>query len=104
MMILPGNEPSEAVVARLLWREQIQALPRAIWSALRRLARREPRWYLVVDGQVIARLTASEDHDALLRWITFVHGETFRTGVKWGREVESAVNGSQADAGDAGPA
>lgn len=103
MMTPLGSAPSEAVVARLLWREQAQALPRAAWSALRRLARREPRWYLVVDGQVIARLTANADHDTLLRWITFVHGETFRTGVKWGREVESAVNGSQADAGDAGP-
>ena len=102
-MALPGKAPAEAVVTRLLWREQLQALPRSLWHALLRLLRREPRWYYVIDGRVIGRLVAEEDHRVLLEWVASVHAETFRAGQKFGREVADAIHERQADPGDAGP-
>lgn len=103
--MLPGKAASEAVVTRLLWREQILALPRAVWHALRRLVRREPRWYLVIDGRVIARLVADQDHLELLAWIAAAHEETFIVGQQFGMGVRGALDGKQeADPGDAGPA
>lgn len=99
--MLPGKAASEAVVSRLLWREQARALPRAAWHALRRLARREPRWYLVLDGQVVARLVSNGDQTDLLAWIAEAHSMTFQAGTHFGREMLNAVNGSQpADIGD----
>jgi hypothetical protein len=98
---LPGKAAPEAVVSRLLWREQFTALPRAGWHALRRLVRREPRWYLVIDGQVVARMVSQQDHLDLLAWIAATHEETFRVGEQFGLEVRSAVDRiQQADAGD----
>jgi hypothetical protein len=93
--MLPGKAASEAVVSRLLWREQFAALPRAAWHALRRLVRREPRWYLVIDGQVVARMVSDEDQTALLEWIAYVHGETFQAGANFGRGILNAVHSSQ---------
>jgi hypothetical protein len=102
--MLPGKAASEAVVTRLLWREQVPALARAGWHALRRLVRREPRWYLVLDGQVIARMVSEQDHLDLLAWIAAAHEETFRVGEQFGLGVRSAIDRSQqADAGDPGP-
>jgi hypothetical protein len=101
-MVLPGKAASEAVVSRLLWREQIRALPRAAVHFFRRLVRREPRWYLVIDGQVIARLVSDGDQTALLEWIALVHGETFRAGQEFGMGVANALSSRQADPGDAG--
>lgn len=99
--MLPGKAASEAVVTRLLWREQIAALPRAAWHALRRLLRREPRWYLVVDGKVIARLVSDGDHMELLGWIAAAHEETFKVGQQFGLGVRDAINRRQApDPGD----
>lgn len=102
-MVLPGRVASEAVVTRLLWREQLAALPRAAANFLRRLLRREPRWYLVIDDQVVARLVSAEDRDNLLAWITYVHQETFRAGQEFGRGIVNAIDSRQADPGDAGP-
>lgn len=102
-MALPGRAASEAVVTRLLWREQVRALPRAAWHALRRLVRREPRWYLVIDDQVIARLVSDGDQTTLLEWIALAHGETFRFGRDFGRGIANAIDRNQADAGDPGP-
>lgn len=91
-------------MTRLLWREQIVSLPRAAWHALLRLVRREPRWYLVIDGQVVARMVSTEDQETLLAWIALVHGETFRAGQQFGRAVSDAIHSSkQADPGDPGP-
>ena len=101
--MLPGKAASEAVVTRLLWREQISALPRATLHALLRLVRREPRWYLVIDGQVIARLTSDGDQTTLLAWIADAHSMTFQAGTQFGTGVLNAVHGRQAaDAGDTG--
>jgi hypothetical protein len=105
-MVLPGRAASEAVVTRLLWREQARELPRAAWHALRRLVRREPRWYLVIDGHVVARMVADGDQTMLLEWIAIAHGETFRFGQEFGRGVARALQDghqSQADAGEPGP-
>ena len=95
--MLPGKVASEAVVTRLLWREQVRALPRAAWHALRRLARREPRWYLVIDGHVVARMTGDSDQAMLLEWIALVHGETFRAGQEFGRGLANAIDRSEDD-------
>lgn len=102
--MLPGKAASEAVVTRLLWREQFRALPRAAGHAIRRLLRREPRWYLVLDGRVIARLVGHGDQTDLLEWIAAAHSMTFQAGQAFGMEVGNAVDGSsQADAGDVSP-
>lgn len=92
----------EASVTRLLWREQARELPRAAWHALRRLLRREPRWYFVVDGHVVARMVSASGHERLLGWVTHVHGETFRMGVECGKGVARAQHdGKAVDSGDA---
>lgn len=99
----PGKPPGEAVLTRLLWREQLRELPRAAWHALRRLLRREPRWYYVIDGRVIARLVADQDRDSLMEWIASVHGQTFLAGQQFGRAVSDAIHSNkQADPGDPG--
>lgn len=98
----PRSEAVDAAITRLLWREQARELPRAAWHAVRRLLRREPRWYVVVDGHVVARLAGEDDYARLLAWIGHVHGETFRMGVKFGRGVSGAIHASQqADPRDA---
>lgn len=102
-MVLPGKVASEAVVTRLLWREQLAALPRAAFHFLRRLLRREPRWYLVIDDQVVARLVSAEDRDNLLAWIAYAHEQTFHAGQEFGRGIVDAIDRRQADAGDPGP-
>lgn len=102
MKTLPGKAAAEASVTRLLWREQARELPRAAWYALRRMVRREPRWYLVVDGHVVARLVSVEAHDELMAWIAEVHGQTFRSGVEFGQGVLSAIHRRPTDVGDAG--
>lgn len=104
-MTLPGKDSAEASVTRLLWREQVRELPRAAWHELRRLVRREPRWYLVVDDRVVARLVSNEDYEALLNWIEYVHGQTFRAGITFGRGTLNAPHGHHApDVGDTGTA
>lgn len=98
------SKAAEAAITRLLWREQIRALPRSLGATVRRLLRREPRWYYVVDGRVVSRLTSAADYDILMQWIAQVHAETFHYGVYFGKGVAGAVDGSEADAGDAGTA
>lgn len=96
------SETAEASITRLLWREQIRAFPAAVRAAVRRLLRREPRWYLVVDEHVVARLVSRQDYDTLMAWIAHVHTETFHTGVQFGRGAERAVNRiNQGNTGDA---
>ena len=87
-------------MTRLLWRSQARELPRAAWHALRRLVRRESRWYLEIDGRVIGRLVREEDHWALLKWLEDTHRETFRCGQEFYREVASEVH--VVNPGDAG--
>lgn len=101
----PRSEAADAAITRLLWREQVRALPRSLWAAVRRLLRLEPRWYYVIDGRVAARLVSAEDRDDLLRWIARVHAETFHYGVGFGQGVAGAVDSGQSpDSGDAGTA
>jgi len=90
-------------VTRLLWRSQARELPRAAWHALRRLARRESRWYLEIDGRVIGRFTCQADHDKFITWITATTTQTFLSGHVSGMEVAGAFNSEgQAHAGDTG--
>lgn len=110
MAMPPSSQPEpstpEAAVTRLLWREQIRALPASLMAAVRRLLRREPRWYLVIDGRVTGRLVSAEDYASLLAWIGHVHGLTFQHGVEFGKGVNThAVDQiHQVDAGEPGPA
>lgn len=103
-MPTPRSEAADALITRLLWREQIRALPGAVVAAARRLVRREPRWYLVINGRVVARLVSRVDYDELLAWIAHVHAETFHMGVGFGEEVHRAADTRKApDPGDPGP-
>lgn len=97
------SKAAEAAITRLLWREQIAALPRAIGAQIRRLLRREPRWYYVVEGRVVARITCQEDYDILMQWIATVHAESFHYGVSFGTGVLGAVDGDEANTGNPGP-
>lgn len=61
---------------RLLWREQLAALPRSLRYAVRRLLRLESRYYLTINGMVVARFVARQDHLALLDWTSAAHKKT----------------------------
>ncbi len=81
----------DVVSARLLWREQVAALPRSLWHALRRLARREARYYLTIDGKVVARFTADADSTALMTWLADTHSHAFDFGFETWKEHQVAV-------------
>lgn len=90
--------------ARLVPTHQLLELPRAVWHGIRRLARREPRWYLTADDNVIARFTSEKDHDLFLQWLKDTHIDTYDTGHKHGQEVASALHGFLEDKAAAGTA
>lgn len=90
--------------ARLLWREQLAALPRAAFHALRRLLRRETRYYLTIDGQVMARFASEEDHLVFMTWLAETHNGVFDFGFETGRESVVAQHIRQSDAGEPRPA
>lgn len=89
----------ELEATRLLWREQVTELPRAAWHALRRLLRREPRWYLTIDGMVAARFTSEADHAVFMGWLVQAHTSTFDFGFNTGKEFLVAQHIAAADAG-----
>lgn len=92
---------------RLLWREQLCALPRAAWYQLRRLFRCEPRQYLAINGRVAARFTASADHLEFFRWIEETHTKSSAYSYGLGREAalaDHAIDLTYADPGDISPA
>lgn len=91
----------EVTSTQLLWREQIAALPRALWNAARRLLRRDARYYLTVNGQVVARFVSPDDHLDFMTWLHETHTSAFEYGHAVGREyaVENHVS-APADAGD----
>jgi hypothetical protein len=63
----------DVTVTRLLWREQVAALPRALWHAVLRALRSEPRYYLTISDQVAARFVSPQDHLELLTWLAETH-------------------------------
>lgn len=69
---------------RLLWRYQFRALGRSLSSQIRRVLRREARWYLTIDGRVVARFESEGDYRAFMSWLAHGHSETFRMGHEWG--------------------
>ena len=96
--------PSDVLVTRLLWRDQLRALGKSLRYSVARLLRREPRWYITHDGVVIGRLVSSGDYADLLSWIGQTHSITFHQGMAFGRRIHADNQGHEADAGDAGPA
>lgn len=90
----------EVESTRLLWREQLAALPRAAWCALRRLLRREARHYLSIDGRVAARFTSGQDHLEFMTWLASTHNGAFDFGFETGREylVAQHINAAGPDA------
>jgi hypothetical protein len=94
--------------ARLVPTHQFLELPRAVWFAVRGLLRREARWYLTQDGNVVARFTGAADHDAFIEWVKATHLDTYDIGYKHGMEVANALHEHREDlediTGNAGPA
>ncbi len=82
---------SEVETARLVPTHRLLELPRAVRFAVRRLLRREARWYLMLDENVAARFTSKADHDAFIEWVKATHVQTYDIGHKHGTEVASAV-------------
>lgn len=94
---------SEVHITRLTWREQARAVPRAIFYGLRRLLRREARWYYVQDGVVIGRMVCEQDYKDLVEWIGASHKETFGAGMEFGGRAYAEKYAGD-DAGDTGTA
>lgn len=92
----------EISVTRLMWREQLPALPRAIWHGMLRLLRIEPRVYLTINGRVAARFASQADHLDYLAWTAQIHGLTYGMGIDRGKEI-CAKSHPDTDAGDPGP-
>lgn len=93
---------SEVQITRLTWNDQARALPRALYHAIRRVLRREARWYYVQDGRVIGRMVSTGDYQDLVDWIGASHRETFDTGREFGGRAYAAkyAGAEQPDAGD----
>jgi hypothetical protein len=86
--------------ARLVWTHRLLELPRAVHFAVRRLLRREARWYLTLDDNVVARFTSRADHDAFLEWVKVTHIQVYNTGREHGQEVASALHKRREDLED----
>lgn len=76
----------EAHVTRMTWRDQLWEVPRSAWYAIRRCLRREPRWFMVVDGRIVGRFASSGDSDLFLKWLSEGHQSTFRLAHELGKE------------------
>lgn len=96
----------DAETKNLRWREAIRELPWALYHQLRRVLRREPRLYLVVNGRVAARFTSDYDHLAFVTWLEETHTKTYRHGFDTGKEAMIAryIQAAADNAGAAGPA
>lgn len=88
---------SDMQAERLLPTHQLQELPRAMYFAVRRLLRREARWYLTLDDNVVARFTSRADHDAFLEWVKASHIETYELAYRHGQEVANALSEHRED-------
>jgi hypothetical protein len=84
----------------LRWTRQLAALPRALRFALLRLLRWEARYYLTIDGQVVARFVSSEDQIRFMTWLHQTHTGTFDYGYALGKEFVVAQHINAADAGE----
>jgi hypothetical protein len=73
--------------ARLVPTHQLLELPRALSFAVRRMLRREARWYLMLDDNVIARFTSRADHDAFIAWVRATHEHTYQLGYDHGKDA-----------------
>lgn len=97
------DDMTEMAFTRLSWREKLAVLHIELWHALRRLLRLEHRYYLTLDGRVVARFTADTDHAVVLKWLTDSHIRATDYGVTIGRESAVAKYfAGQANAGDPG--
>lgn len=76
----------EVTSARLGPVDRLRALPRAAWYVLLRLFRRDERYYLTIDGQVVARFVSMEDHLRFMTWLHQTHTATFDFGFNTGKE------------------
>ena len=77
---------TEMAFTRLTWREQLAVVHLSVRHALRRLFRREHRYFLVLDGRVVAKFTAQEDHQAVLAWMAEAHLKTHDYAFALGKE------------------
>jgi hypothetical protein len=91
---------SEMETARLLPTHQLLELPRAVYYAVRRLLRREARWYITLDGDVVARFTSAADYDKFMAWVADSHIETYDLGQRHGVEVANAFHKHREDRQD----
>lgn len=94
-MSQPHGTEVHASIERMLWRDQVRLLPGSLLAAARRLLRREPRWYLIVDGRVVARMTSSHGYTDLMGWISDSHVRSYRRGVLHG--AQSRDHGADAE-------
>jgi hypothetical protein len=85
---------------RMLLTHQLIELPRAIRYAVRRLLRREARWYLTLNGDVVARFTSAADYGRFMAWVADSHIETYDLGHTHGVEVANAFHKHREDRQD----
>ena len=76
----------DVTATRLLWRDQLAALPQALRHAVLRLFRSEPRYYLLINDQVAARFVSPQDHLELLTWLAETHRANADYNFALGRE------------------
>jgi hypothetical protein len=79
-----------------MWREQLAALPRAARYFLRRLFRREFRYFLTIDDRLAARFTSEEDRLKFEEWLIYMHTVCYGLGIAQQKEVERRAAASRA--------
>jgi len=94
------NSIPEVETRRLSWSEQFRALAGAARSQVRRLFRREPRFYLMVNGLVLARFESEQAELEFREWVGMTHEATFHYGFQTGKEFLVAQHINAADAGE----
>ena len=94
---------TEMAFTRITWRERLATLPRALGHTVLRLLRRERRYYLVLDGKVMARFEVDTDHLVVLEWLRIAVERSVDYGVTLGRGKALEI-ADEANAGTAGPA
>lgn len=80
------DDMTELSFTRLTWREQLAVVHITVWHALRRLFRRESRYFLVLDGKPVAKFIDANHHTELLEWLTKSHERATDYGAAIGRE------------------
>jgi activator of HSP90 ATPase len=80
----------EIVVGRLLLRDQLRNWHWQAWATLRRLVVGDKRFFMSVDGWVVAKFVREEDAQLFMDWLGKGHVNTLAAGMKAGREHQIA--------------